>query len=77
MNAVLKNFQDKSDAKFTSIENKLKGFFEFIVLEKESLSSIHFRLWKDNISNHTSISNSVIRLNNLSIGENCWVMSKP
>lgn len=70
MNTSLNSFQETSEARYVSVENKLKGFREFLALEKESLSNLRFHLQKDNVDHHTSVSNSVLTLNNLLQGEN-------
>ncbi|CAI9288153.1 unnamed protein product [Lactuca saligna] len=59
MTSNMKNFM----ADFQTSSNKvIEGFRSSLQYEKEALSSIYYGLQRDNADHHTSIANSILRL---------------
>lgn len=44
LNFILNDFQEKYNAKFITLESELKGFHDFLVVEKECLSNLRIEL---------------------------------
>lgn len=64
MKKFTKSFQSSSNNNVSEVNKVIEGFCLSLQTEKESLSSLCFGLQKDNTNHHTSIANSILRMQN-------------